>query len=264
MSAWKVLASTSPVRKSSNLFQTKLAHGRHGHVPVRCYSESMTTRLYWHPIYLEHLTPPGHPERPDRIRALMSELEGPDFYRLDRVEAPRGDEASVLLAHPEKHLEAIRAGIPEPASDEEVPAPVVKLDGDTYVSPKSLDAALTAIGAATAAVDDVFSGAANNVFVAARPPGHHAERSTAMGFCDCGPSCATTSRRGTCRYRRLGCPSRQRNAGYFQGRSKRPVLFDASVSLVSRNGVEGRNRRRQHLQCTTFPRYGKPRIPRGI
>ncbi|MCK1974871.1 hypothetical protein LNK20_19505, partial [Bacillus safensis] len=78
----------------------------------------MTTRLYWHPIYLEHLTPPGHPERPDRIRALMSELEGPDFYRLDRMEAPRGDEASVLLTHPEEHLEAIRAGIPEPASDE--------------------------------------------------------------------------------------------------------------------------------------------------
>ena len=183
MLALKVSASTSPVRKSSNLLQAKLAHGRHGHVPVRCYSESMTTRLYWHPIYLEHLTPPGHPERPDRIRALMSELEGPDFYRLDRVETPRGDEASVLLAHPEKHLEAIRAGIPEPASDEAAPAPVVKLDGDTYVSPKSLDAALTAIGAATAAVDDVFSGAANNVFVAARPPGHHAERSTAMGFC---------------------------------------------------------------------------------
>ncbi len=61
----------------------------------------MTTRLYWHPIYLEHLTPPGHPERPDRIRALMSELEGPDFYRLDRVEAPRADETAVLLAHPE-------------------------------------------------------------------------------------------------------------------------------------------------------------------
>ncbi len=68
----------------------------------------MTTRLYWHPIYLEHLTPPGHPERPDRIRALMSELEGPDFYRLDRVEAPRADEAAILLAHPEEHLEAVR------------------------------------------------------------------------------------------------------------------------------------------------------------
>ncbi|MBC2884570.1 histone deacetylase family protein [Ochrobactrum sp. CM-21-5] len=143
----------------------------------------MTTRLYWHPIYLEHLVPPGHPERPDRIRALMSELEGPDFYRLDRVEAPRADESAILLAHPEEHLQAVRARLPDPVDDEEAPQPIVKFDGDTYLSPKSWDAALTAIGAATAAVDDVFSGDAHNVFIAARPPGHHAERNVAMGFC---------------------------------------------------------------------------------
>ncbi|PWL19136.1 acetoin utilization protein [Falsochrobactrum shanghaiense] len=143
----------------------------------------MTTRLYWHEIYLEHLAPPGHPERPDRIRALMSELEGPDFYRLDRVEAPRADEAAILLAHPQEHLRAVLAALPEPVEEEDAPQPIVRLDGDTYLSPKSWDAALTAIGAATAAVDDVFTGAANNGFVAARPPGHHAERSTAMGFC---------------------------------------------------------------------------------
>ncbi|WP_105984188.1 MULTISPECIES: histone deacetylase family protein [unclassified Brucella] len=143
----------------------------------------MTARLYWHPIYLEHLTPPGHPERPDRIRALMSELEGPDFYRLDRVEAPHAGEAAILLAHPEEHLEAVRSKIPEPVEDGEASQPIVKLDGDTYVSPKSMDAALTAIGAAMAAVDDVMSGAADNVFVASRPPGHHAERSGAMGLC---------------------------------------------------------------------------------
>ncbi|APO63863.1 acetoin utilization protein [Brucella suis] len=144
----------------------------------------MTTRLYWHPIYLEHLTPPGHPERPDRIRALMSELEGPDFYRLDRVEAPHAGEAAIpACPTPEEHLEAVRSKIPEPVEDGEASQPIVKLDGDTYVSPKSMDAALTAIGAAMAAVDDVMSGAADNVFVASRPPGHHAERSRAMGFC---------------------------------------------------------------------------------
>lgn len=60
---------------------------------------------------------------------------------------------------------------------------IVRIDADTSMSPKSLDAALTAVGAATAAVDDVWSGAADNVFVASRPPGHHAERATAMGFC---------------------------------------------------------------------------------
>ena len=143
----------------------------------------MTTRLYWHPIYLEHRVPPGHPERPDRIRALMSELEGPDFYRLDRVEAQMASEDAILLAHPESYVEKIRREIPEPIDDEEAPQPINKLGVDTYVSPKSWEAALLAIGAANAAVDDVFSGQADNVFVASRPPGHHAELSTAMGFC---------------------------------------------------------------------------------
>lgn len=143
----------------------------------------MTTRLYWHPNYLEHQTPRGHPERPDRIRALMSELEGPDFYRLDRVEAPRANETSVLLAHSDEHLETIRAKLPALSDDEEGTESIVRLDGDTYVSGRSMDAALTAIGAAMAAIDDVFSGAANNVFVASRPPGHHAETNKAMGFC---------------------------------------------------------------------------------
>jgi acetoin utilization deacetylase AcuC-like enzyme len=141
----------------------------------------MTTRLYWHPIYLDHLTPPGHPERPDRLRALHSVLEGEEFYRLDRVEAPMGDEATILYAHSEDHMQRIRAAIPEEA--EEDPQPLVQIDEDTFLSPRSWEAALTAIGAANAAVDSVFLGEADNVFVAARPPGHHAERDRAMGFC---------------------------------------------------------------------------------
>lgn len=146
----------------------------------------MATRLYAHPVYLEHRTPSGHPERPDRIRALMSVLEGEEFYRLDRAEAPLADESAVLLVHGESHAEKIRALVPhydEGDREEGRPEPIVTIDGDTVVSPKSWLAALTAIGGATAAVDDVFSGAADNVFVASRPPGHHAERDRAMGFC---------------------------------------------------------------------------------
>ncbi|WP_188825972.1 histone deacetylase family protein [Brucella endophytica] len=142
----------------------------------------MTTRLYWHSIYLEHLTPPGHPERPDRLRALHAAIEGEEFYRLDRVEAPMGDEATILYAHPESFIERIRAAIPEPAEGEG-PPPLARIDEDTVLSPKSWEAALTAIGGANAAVDAVFEGQADNVFVAARPPGHHAERERAMGFC---------------------------------------------------------------------------------
>ncbi len=143
----------------------------------------MTTRLYTHDVFLEHRTPPGHPERPDRLRALMCELEGPDFYRLDRVEATRAGEDAVLLAHTERHLDTVRAAMPDPEGEEDGPQPVVQIEDDTFAGPKSMEAALTAIGGAIAAVDDVFAGKAGNGFVAARPPGHHAERERAMGFC---------------------------------------------------------------------------------
>ncbi|PRD45699.1 acetoin utilization protein [Phyllobacterium phragmitis] len=147
----------------------------------------MVTRLYWHPIYLQHLTSPGHPERPDRLRALHSVLEGDEFYGLDRVEAPMGDEEAILYVHPESLAERIRAAVPEEIDEEErergLAQHLTRIDGDTVVSPKSWEAALTAIGAATAAVDTVFTGKADNVFVASRPPGHHAERDRAMGFC---------------------------------------------------------------------------------
>lgn len=135
----------------------------------------MSTRLYTHPIYLEHLTPPGHPERPDRLRAIERALEDDAFVDLDRQLSPMGDEATILYAHPEQHLEKVRRAIPEEG--------IATIDADTSASPKSWQAALTAIGAANAAVDDVFSGIADNVFSAARPPGHHAEKTTAMGFC---------------------------------------------------------------------------------
>ena len=135
----------------------------------------MVTRLYSHPIYLEHLTPPGHPERPDRLRAITRILEDEAFERLVRVEAPEGDPETILYAHPESFIERVRASIPETG--------IAGIDADTSVSPQSWKATLTAIGAANAAVDDVFSGEADNVFIASRPPGHHAEKTTAMGFC---------------------------------------------------------------------------------
>lgn len=137
----------------------------------------MATRLYEHPIFLEHITPSGHPERPDRLRSLNIALEHPNFERLDRKEAPQANEDAVLLAHPEEHLLAVMRQIPEEDGE------INRIEADTYVSQKSLQAALTGIGAAMAAVDDVFTGAADNVFVAARPPGHHAETAKAMGFC---------------------------------------------------------------------------------
>jgi acetoin utilization deacetylase AcuC-like enzyme len=142
---------------------------------ARAYIGRMATRLYTHPIYLEHLTPPGHPERPDRLRAIQRVLDDEAFAPLDRVEAPEGDPQTILAVHPRDFVERIKAAVPQDG--------LAGIDGDTVLSPRSWQAALTAIGAANAAVDDVFGGRADNVFVAARPPGHHAEKTTAMGFC---------------------------------------------------------------------------------
>ena len=135
----------------------------------------MTTLLLENPIFLEHHTPEGHPERSDRIRALNLALEHERFLPLMREKAPQANEDFVLLAHPESHLRAVMAAIPEEG--------INHFEADTHASPASLQAALTGIGGAVAAVDAVFSGKADNAFVAARPPGHHAEREKAMGFC---------------------------------------------------------------------------------
>ncbi len=140
----------------------------------------MSTRLYEHPIFLEHITPDGHPERSDRLRSINIALEHPNFARLERRDAPQANEDAILLAHPEEHLAFVMRSIPD-AEDGE--GQINQLEADTYASPKSLQAALTGVGGAMAAVDDVFTGAADNVFVASRPPGHHAEKNKAMGFC---------------------------------------------------------------------------------
>ncbi|MBW8445681.1 MAG: histone deacetylase family protein [Arenimonas sp.] len=137
----------------------------------------MTTRLYENAVFLEHETPAGHPERADRLRSLNIALEHPNFAPLQRVEAKIANEDAVLLAHPEEHLFAVMRQIPEEEGE------INQIEADTYVSPKSLQAALTAIGGAMAAVDAVMSGEISNAFVAGRPPGHHAEKSKAMGFC---------------------------------------------------------------------------------
>ncbi|MEO1701188.1 MAG: histone deacetylase family protein [Pseudomonadota bacterium] len=135
----------------------------------------MVTRLYEHAIFKEHITPPGHPERVDRLRALETALTADPFSTLDRVEAPRADESAVLLAHPEEHLASVKAQMPTEGFN--------RIDEDTIACSKTWDATLHALGAANAAVDAVMDGDVENAFVAARPPGHHAEKTTAMGFC---------------------------------------------------------------------------------
>ena len=135
----------------------------------------MSTLLLSHPACLNHLTPAGHPERPDRLRAIEQVLEDEKFQSLARVEAPRGNIDVIALCHPMEYVEAIRKASPAEG--------LVRLDADTAMSPGSYEAALRAVGGAMQAVDDVMTGTAANAFVATRPPGHHTETARPMGFC---------------------------------------------------------------------------------
>ncbi|MGO4573009.1 histone deacetylase family protein [Microvirga sp. 2TAF3] len=135
----------------------------------------MSTLYITHPAALDHQTPLGHPERPERIRVIEGVLEKERFAPLIREKAPMADMESLTLAHPEHYVVSIRDIAPREG--------LVRVDDDTVMSPGTYEAALRAAGGAVKAVDEVMTGQAENAFVAMRPPGHHAERTRAMGFC---------------------------------------------------------------------------------
>jgi acetoin utilization deacetylase AcuC-like enzyme len=135
----------------------------------------MSTLLITHPACLDHLTPRGHPERPERLRAIEHALEAEKFQSLARVQAPRAAFDVIALCHPLDYITEIRDAMPMEG--------IVHLDADTAMSAGTFEAALRAAGGAVHAVDEVLNKKAPNAFVATRPPGHHAETARPMGFC---------------------------------------------------------------------------------
>jgi acetoin utilization deacetylase AcuC-like enzyme len=130
------------------------------------------TLIFAHATSAQHITPAGHPERVDRIAAVERGLAG---LAVKRRISPLAAQADILRCHPQAYIDRIR--LAEPASG------TVQLDADTWMSPGSYQAALRAVGGACAAVDAVLAGQDKTAFVVTRPPGHHAETATPMGFC---------------------------------------------------------------------------------
>ncbi|MEY8829097.1 histone deacetylase family protein [Sedimentitalea sp. XS_ASV28] len=132
----------------------------------------MKTAMLTHADCLTHVTPDGHPERVARLEHVLHTLEPLD---LNRVTAPMAADDDILRIHPAGYIEGLRRALPSEGQ--------VALDGDTWMSPGTLNAAYRGAGAAVRAVDMVLGGEAPNAFAAVRPPGHHAETETPMGFC---------------------------------------------------------------------------------
>jgi acetoin utilization deacetylase AcuC-like enzyme len=138
-------------------------------------SSDLAVLLYTHPACLRHDAGPGHPESPSRLRAVLEALDADKFAALERIQAPQATRAQLARVHDAALIDLVFGNAPREG--------LLRIDADTAMSPDSLEAALRAAGAVCAAVDAVLDGPQARAFCAVRPPGHHATRAAAMGFC---------------------------------------------------------------------------------
>lgn len=135
----------------------------------------MTTAFISHVDCLDHVSPPGHPECVERLSVILAALNEEEFDALKRFDASEATDDQIKLVHSQEHLDNVINTVP--------PAGNAMIDGDTYLSSGSENAARRAAGAVCDAIDLVMNGEVDNAFCAVRPPGHHAEPGHAMGFC---------------------------------------------------------------------------------
>ncbi len=130
----------------------------------------------YHPDYLKHDTGSGHPERPARLSALVNHLlTVPEWHSLFHVQARPATVEELALVHPERYIRSVEARCRN--------GEIILDEGDTHVCRESFGIALLAAGGVFEGVDRVMRNEFQSVFCAVRPPGHHAESATTMGFC---------------------------------------------------------------------------------
>ena len=192
----------------------------------------MSLLYYSHEDCLAHEMQPGHPERPDRLRAVQQFLGASGLLsELDTRIAPEISNERLEQVHPAAYLQSLNELSPLEG--------LMPVDPDTMLCPDSLRAARLAAGAVVAATEEILAGNAKRAFCAVRPPGHHAEAGTAMGFCFYNSIALGARRALDERVNRTGRGAgfrrspRQRHRRHFQGHTRGAGLLELPAPLLS-------------------------------
>ena len=147
----------------------------------------MTTALIYDPIFLEHLTPENHPEKPERLKKAMDVLQAMNWLEregLVQLEPRAATEDELATVHERDYIQKVKAAAKKVAREQESSGRKTRFFAtDTYVSARSYEAAVKAAGAPLTAIDAILQGEIDNAYCLVRPPGHHAVAESAMGFC---------------------------------------------------------------------------------